>query len=324
MAPKLSIVIPVYNVAPYLKKCVVSCFNQNIPEDLYEVILVNDGSTDNSLEISEKLKTTYPKIKLISQKNKGLSGARNTGLKHAVGEFVWFVDSDDWIKDNCLDNILKKLNANIDILWLGHDVWYHGKAVKSYVPEQTSDAITGEALFSNHLNNLFYIWKFIYNRNFLNSNALLFLEGILYEDLEFTPRALIKASKCYTMPDVYYHYLVREGSIANNIKSKNIEHRFYILNKLIDLLNTKEISSSYASTLSKVIAHTTEQTINLAARSNIKVPESGMKLINRIKKNDDFFGAVSFKFKLIISSPKFYYKSYKILQELYNKINSKK
>ncbi|MFD1162233.1 glycosyltransferase family 2 protein [Hwangdonia seohaensis] len=323
MAPKLSIVIPVYNVAPYLKKCVVSCFNQNVTEDLYEVILVNDGSTDNSLEISEELKITYPKIQIVSQKNKGLSGARNTGLKHAIGEFVWFVDSDDWIKDNCLGDILKKLNANTDILWLGHDVWHHGKSVKSYIPEQTSSAITGEALFSNHLDNLFYIWKFIYNRNFLNSNSLLFLEGILYEDLEFTPRALIKASKCYTMPDVYYHYLVREGSIANNIKSKNIEHRFYILNKLIDLLNTKEISKSYATTLSRVITHTTEGTINLAARADVKIPENGTKVISRIKESDNYFSHVSFKFKLIITSPKFYYKAYKVSHAIYKLLISK-
>lgn len=324
MKPILSIVIPVYNVAAYIEKCVASCFKQNVSDDLFEIILVNDGSTDNSLELCEELKIDYPKIEIVSQKNKGLSGARNTGLRNAIGDYVWFVDSDDWIEENCINRIIQKLNNKVDILWLGHDVWHNGESIKDYIPKETSNSITGSELFTSHLNNLFYIWKFIYNREFLNSNSLTFLEGILYEDLEFTPRALIKADKCHTLPHVYYHYLVREGSIANNIKLKNIEHRFFILNKLIDLLDDKEVNEIYLNSLSKVIIFTAEGTINMAARAGIKIPDNGIKLISNIRDNGPFFKNLSLKQKIIKSNPKLYYNLFKLTHTVYKMVNTKK
>ena len=96
----LSIIIPVYNVEKYVEKCIRSCENQDIPKENYEVIVVNDGSPDGSLAIVERLANEFSNIKVINQENKGLSMARNTGLEAAKGEYVWFVDSDDWIEEN--------------------------------------------------------------------------------------------------------------------------------------------------------------------------------------------------------------------------------
>jgi glycosyltransferase involved in cell wall biosynthesis len=324
MQPILSIIIPVYNVAAYLEKCVHSCINQNVDEKFYEIILVNDGSTDNSLEVCEKLKLQYPDLKIISQKNKGLSGARNTGLNHSKGKYLWFVDSDDWIRTNCLTSIIKKLSTEIDIIWLGHDVWHLGKSKKAYVPQEVSHAITGEDFFVNHLGNQFYIWKFIYNRAFLTTNNLTFLEGILYEDLEFTPRALLYAEKCILIPEVCYHYLVREGSIANNIKEKNIEHRFIILNKLADLVDAENLSKPYKNAISKVIIHTISGTINMAARANIKIPESGFKIIRRIKKGIIFNSNLSLPIKIIKIAPVVYYNVFKYIYKVYKILPIKK
>ncbi|MFI1773825.1 glycosyltransferase [Thalassobellus citreus] len=322
--PILSIVVPVYNVAAYLEKCVHSCFDQNVNKKLYEIILVNDGSTDNSLELCKKLKLQYPDISIVSQENKGLSGARNTGLKHSKGDYIWFVDSDDWISSNCLINIFKKLNSKLDIIWLGHDVWYLGKSTKNYIPQQISHAITGEDFFINHLENQFYIWKFIYNRNFLLANNLTFFEGILYEDLEFTPRALVHAKKCITISEICYHYLVREGSIANNIKEKNIEHRFIILNKLTNLIDDKNISKPYKNAISKVILHTLSGTVNMAARASIKIPESGFKIINRIKEDNIFNSNLSLTTKLIKRIPKIYYNAFRGIYKIYKILPLKK
>ncbi|NJX15159.1 glycosyltransferase [Tamlana crocina] len=317
MRPILSIVIPVYNVADYINKCVESCYNQNVPKDQYEIILVNDGSTDNSLELCEKLKEKYNDLKLISQENKGLSGARNTGLKHAVGNYVWFVDSDDWIKNNCLSDVFSHLKDDIDILWLGHDVWLNGVSTKQYIPNGIDHPVSGEVFFSEHLNNLFYIWKFIYKRDFLNKNKLLFLEGYLYEDLEFTPRALLLAETCTTLPEVCYHYLVRGGSIANNIKPRNIEHRFDILNRHANLLQQHNISNTYKKALSDVILHTIEGTVNMAARASLNLPKIAYQVIGRVKKEDIQGAYSSSTLKAIKASPKLYHKLFKTFYGAY-------
>lgn len=95
---KLSIIIPVYNVELYIEKCLQSCLSQDIPYDEYEIIVVNDGSPDGSLAIAESIAKTTTNMTIISQKNGGLSAARNTGMSVAKGEYIWFVDSDDWIE----------------------------------------------------------------------------------------------------------------------------------------------------------------------------------------------------------------------------------
>ena len=97
---KLSIIVPVYNVADYLPKCLDSLLVQDLSQNEYEIIVVNDGSTDNSGKIAEEYSKTYSNIILINQENQGLSGARNTGIQNAKGEYVQFVDSDDYLEPN--------------------------------------------------------------------------------------------------------------------------------------------------------------------------------------------------------------------------------
>ena len=112
---KLSIIIPVYNVEKYIEKCLVNCAQQDCCTDSYEIIVVNDGTKDNSLAIAEDVARRYDNIYITSQLNAGLSEARNKGLSLAKGEYVWFVDSDDWIDTNCLTDIMKYLTG-IDVL----------------------------------------------------------------------------------------------------------------------------------------------------------------------------------------------------------------
>ena len=322
MQPKLSIVIPVYNVSQYLKKCVLSCVNQNVDHDFFEIILVNDGSTDDSLNICKALIAEFPKLRLVDQENKGLSGARNSGLAVAKGDYIWFVDSDDWIATDGLIKIIDALKSDLDILWLGHDVWLNEKSIKTYLPQALPQPIVGDEFFKDHLNDLFYIWKFIYKKDFLMRNKLTFYEGLFYEDLEFTPRALKVAKQCATLPLVCYHYLVRPGSIANYIRDKNVAHRFYILNKLADLLddNTTE---TYKTALIHVIIHTTENTYNMAARAGLKIPEDGATILKRIKSNNWKSHKVSTKFKLLKASPTLIYNLNTVLYKVYNLISSK-
>ncbi len=317
----LSIVIPVYNVSQYVEKCIRSCYNQNIPISEYEIIVVNDGSKDDSLSICEKLQKEYVDLKIVSQENRGLSGARNTGLRHATGRYVWFVDSDDWIEVNCLQNIIGYIEKNDpDILWLGHDVIYNGNATSSFVPNKTTNLVSGEDLFLDHLNNLFYIWKFIYKRTFLTDNKLEFLEGILYEDLEFTPRALAKANTCVLVPNIYYHYLMREGSIINNISERNIKDRFFILDKLNNLGQDSSVSVDYRDKINSIIIYFIAGTVKMSARAKITLPPNLFSLLKNIKKKQLKNLKVATDFKLIKLNPSLYHFVYKNFYGLYRLI----
>lgn len=124
MNPILSIIIPVYNVENYVEHCITSCLKQNILISEYEIIIVNDGSTDNSLFIAEKTATGHPNIKIISQCNKGLSMARNKGLSLAQGDYIWFVDSDDYIEENCLKQIIETCKKGYDVISVGWGFCY--------------------------------------------------------------------------------------------------------------------------------------------------------------------------------------------------------
>ena len=114
---QLSIIVPVYNVADYLAKCLDSLLAQDLPQNEYEIIVVNDGSTDNSGEIAQQYADKYANITLINQGNQGLSGARNTGIKCAKGDYIQFVDSDDYLEENVLGGLLKQVEKdNLDVL----------------------------------------------------------------------------------------------------------------------------------------------------------------------------------------------------------------
>ena len=135
---RLSFIVPVYNVEPYIEECIRSLYNQDIPQEVYEVICVDDCSPDGSRAIVERLQKEYPTLKLlIHTENKRQGGARNTGMKVAQGRYIWFVDSDDYIKPNCLKSLLEQAEKeDLDILDFDFDADYSKqpfrKNVESY------------------------------------------------------------------------------------------------------------------------------------------------------------------------------------------------
>ena len=317
----LSIVIPVYKVEEYIEKCLVSCSNQDISKNDYELIVVNDGSPDKSLEICERLLPSIENMAIVSQKNKGLSGARNTGLKHAKGNYVWFVDSDDWLEGNCLGEIISRIKEQqSDIFWLGHDVVSNDKVIDAFTPSKLEHSISGEDFFINHLNDLFYIWKFIYKREFLINNDLTFYEGILYEDLEFTPRALYVATSCFTFPDVYYHYLMRDGSIINNFKIKNLENRFFIFDRLINFMQREGVSKEFYQKCFKSIISSVLSTLRTSARSNLKLTNNVKDIIIKIKIKQFLNLSSKLHLFLIKFNPDLYVYFFNKMYKVYNKL----
>lgn len=211
----LSIIIPTYNVEKYIKKCIESVLQQNL--DNYEIIIINDGSTDKTNEILEKYKN-IKSIKIINQKNKGLSGARNTGLKNCIGKYVLFLDSDDFVEKNSIKKILNEIQHN-DLEILAFNFWTYYNKERYYLEKRkliNKKNFSGEEYLKSNLLNKSYpmSWLNIYNKEFLLKNNLFFKEGILHEDIEFNIRLLLKVKKMsyLNVPIIYYRQ--REGSIT--------------------------------------------------------------------------------------------------------------
>lgn len=177
---KLSIIIPAYNVEQYIEKCLISTQVQEVEKGAYEVLVIVDGAKDRSLEIAQNVARRYTNIRVIYQENEGLSGARNNGLKAAIGEYVWFVDSDDWIEENCLTGIFQKLDGKLDILQLQRRLTYDDEPKKKELSIiSINDVITGVEVLTKYRLPAPAQFR-IYRRSFLLDNDLWFYKGILH------------------------------------------------------------------------------------------------------------------------------------------------
>lgn len=244
---KISVVIPVYNVEKYLEKCIKSVLGQTYEN--IEIILVNDGSTDASLKICRAFEKNHSNIFVIDKKNGGLSDARNYGLAKVTGEYVLFVDSDDYLDENACAKFVELLdkNGNLDIVTA--DALMEKKGVNSLLSHSNfaeDNVVSGiEYLYEETKINkmLIMVWVNLYRVKFLKENCLFFKKGILHEDEEFTPRCFLKAKKVMHIGYPVYHYLIRENSITTKKDySKNAHDLFetlYDLEKIYDNLDEK-------------------------------------------------------------------------------------
>ena len=242
---KLSIIVPIYNVAPYLRKCVDSLLAQDISD--YEIILVDDGSTDNSGAIADEL-TAYPQplpkrrgvlMKVIHQENKGLSAARNAGIAVAQGEYIMFVDSDDYLQPNVLRTLMEQIERdNLDVLRFRYqNVRESGEAFTPYkdmtnyndYSEVPTDGLT---FLNERMGNQCYAWQFILRSKLCREE--IFTPSIYFEDTDWTPRMLLHAERVASTELVVYNYLWREGSIT--LSQKDIQKQRKQLHDKIDLL----------------------------------------------------------------------------------------
>lgn len=228
----LSIIIPVFNVEKYIRTCLNSCILQNIDTKSYEIIIVNDGSTDNSLEIIN-LYIGEPNVTIISQQNAGLSAARNIGLNKAKGKYVWFVDSDDWIESEILGVIFSSISAkDLDCLRLGYrTVKDDGTLLDNFpsIQDSTSFYQDGMSLLINNIGFSFYAWSFIFKRDFLIKENFSFKEGLIFEDLQLIPLILRKANRVESLAHIVYNYRQRAGSLVNTINEKMLDSILSIL-----------------------------------------------------------------------------------------------
>lgn len=198
---KLSIIVPVYNVELYIRPCFESIFNQGLDDNDYEVIIINDGSTDKSMEMIADIICQHENIKIINQINQGLSVARNNGINAAMGEYIFMPDSDDLIIEHSLPKLLNvalKKEADIvvaDFLKMNS----YEIANKKIGPQLISEIKekSGNELMIEDLNpRECFVWNALYKRQFLLKNNIQFVPGILYQDVPFNHECCIKAKKC--------------------------------------------------------------------------------------------------------------------------------
>ena len=201
----LSIIVPVYNVEKYIRANIESIFHQEIDDECFEVIIVNDGTQDNSLEVIKDIISEHENVKVLNQKNQGVAVARNNGLLAARGRYVIMPDSDDLIIANSLKQILDvAIKSNVDIivadfLQMTNDEITNVNDWTHFQRREPIDLIevTGRELFLNYLHfSNASMWHMLFKKDFLLNNDLLFLPGILFEDLHFTPNCFIKAKQC--------------------------------------------------------------------------------------------------------------------------------
>ena len=222
--PKFSIIIPVYNVEKYLEKCLDSIKNQTYKD--YEVIIVNDGTKDNSMDIAKKYD-----FKIINQKNQGLSAARNTGVKNATGDYLLFVDSDDYLEKDLLKELNKSLKNNPDLVRFQiKEVYEDGKEIN--YPEEEFQNKSGVEAFSiiSKYHFVENAWAYLYKKTFYEKNKFKFKEGTIHEDFGIVPLIIMKANKVNSINYLGYNYLQRSGSIMsqkNYEKTKKKVEDFY-------------------------------------------------------------------------------------------------
>lgn len=232
---KLSIIVPVYNVEPYIRRCLFSCLDQNVSKGDYEIIVVNDGTKDNSMTIVNEVAKEHDNIYLINQENQGLSMARNNGFAVARGEYIWFVDSDDWIEKDCLQSIFLKLKGNLDILQIQYRNIYDDESENYDAIFRSIDGYkTGKEVICS--GGLPAPAQFsIYRKQFLSEKKLSFVPGIYHEDSEFKPRAVYLAEKIASLDQVCYNYYRRSsGSITSSFKMKNAIDLIKVMNSLYE------------------------------------------------------------------------------------------
>lgn len=277
---RFSVIIPVYNTAPYLAACLDSVFAQ--PKEV-EVICVNDGSTDPSAEILQAYKEQHPQMVVLTQTNAGLSAARNAGIRAATGEYVLFLDSDDCLQPNALADLENAVVANSpDIVAFNSTLWFAENTEEERTEPNTPFNHTEARVFNCGMD---YLRRFVqqrgwgpsaacfyaYRREMLKENRLAFPVGMLHEDELFVPQALCLAGQVVTLPQSLYLYRMRTTSIVHDQRPRNTDDKRKIAYLLFDFFRIRGLRSRYTDRI----------VYNLSLNAAIGLAMQGRKLTNR-------------------------------------------
>lgn len=217
---KLSFIIPLYNSAKWLEKCLYSVLKQDIPESEMEIICVNDGSPDNSGELAREIGKKHPSIIVIDQPNQGPSGARNTGMKAATGKYLCFVDPDDYVEANVYGKLIQQMeDERLDMLRFNYQIVDENyQHVEKRPFEKAFDyspkLMSGAEFIATRLDIACNIWRYMYRREIITKNEIWCFTGDYYDDTPWLPLVLLKAERMNVCDMVVYDYLERADSLV--------------------------------------------------------------------------------------------------------------
>ena len=246
---KLSIIVPVYNVERYIRPCVESIFNQGLDDNDFELILVNDGTRDNSFGIIADIIHVHHNIKILEQKNSGPSFARNNGMKNAIGQYLLFVDSDDLLIDNCIAKLLDiAMGKSADLLIGDYLRLTDEQIVERKYGISSGNEIAEKSGYELYLENLnpyeCYVWRILYKRSFLlNHNIFFTSNGFYYEDIPFVHECYLKVGKCILTNQVIYIYRRGHVSITSSFNVRKAMDLNESIEKLWAFQNLPEITA---------------------------------------------------------------------------------
>ena len=253
----ISIIIPVYNSSLYLEECIGSLYRQGIGNERFEVLLIDDGSTDNSLSIAEKLAIKYGNIKIFHQENQGQAVARNLGIDKAWGRYLMFVDSDDYILDGSLLPLINQI-SNKDLDCLGFGIEFEnstGKIINSIKHIPNGEIYSGEHAVLN-FDIIGSVCSYIFKTSILIENNIRFKKGFVHEDAEFCLRIFPKIKTISFSNKIAYHYCYNPSSTdrSSNIDSiiKRINSDLIIACEIKKHISSGDFSKSIANHYDKI------------------------------------------------------------------------
>ena len=248
MAIQLSIIVPVYKEEKYIRSCIESIYRQGMDETCFEVIIVNDGTPDRSTEMIADIIEFHQNIRIINQKNQGVSIARNHGIEVARGEYILFFDSDDILIDNSLTYLLDQALSSKADLVVADFISMNDEQIAQFKnnPFKQKDGKiqekSGKKLLLQDLNpHICYVWNTLYRRAFLDNYHIRFIPGILYEDVLYTHQCYLNANRCIKMNWQFIIYRKEHESITNSFNLKKAFDYGIIISKLWELSRDKNL-----------------------------------------------------------------------------------
>ena len=234
---KISVIVPVYNTEKYLEKCLDSLLRQTL--EGIEIIVVNDGSKDGSKKIIDDYAKKYRNIEAYHLPNGGVSKARNFGLAKAKGEYIAFLDSDDYVDENLYEKMYDKaIKDEVDVCECDYIWEFPNKKRYDYLNEKIHPLLAVRAV----------VWNRLYRRDFLLQNKLTFHEGVYYEDVEFCYEFFPYVKTFAYVKDVYVHYVQRENSITSN-RTEKLRDIYKVLDSTIEYYKEHHFYEKYKNEL---------------------------------------------------------------------------
>lgn len=285
---KLSIIVPIYKVEKYIHQCLESIFRQGMNDDVFEVILVNDGTPDKSMEVIADIIETHQNIHVIQQENQGLSMARNNGMSHATGKYIIFVDSDDLLVGGGLPFLLEEAIETDADLVVADYLKVNDKDVNNLQVNINKKIIvtekTGEELFLEDIDpHDCHVWHSLYKREFLQQNRITFVPGIFFEDVPFTHECVIKAKRCLRINAPMYIYRKENMLSVTSYFDKRLGLDFGIaIGKTWELTHTKDLSPKVVIKLKQDVFISFSILFCVVAH-NISTYSERMVILNNIK-----------------------------------------